>query len=130
MIGIPRLRERSSRDIVQPRLESGPLALAMAAQHSRNRAHRRWSPYTMIAPQQPAQLLRPPPRMPTTQSQDQPLDGLRRLMRAPVRPTAALPQSARAFHAVSSQPLVAGLATDLKIQTQIGHRKFAGGREN
>lgn len=68
--------------------------------------------------------------MPTTQSQDQPLDGLRRLMRAPVRPTAALPQSARAFRAVSSQPLVAGLATDLKIQTQIGHRKLASGREN
>ena len=51
-------------------------------------------------------------------------------MPAPVRSAAALPQSARAFRAVSSQPLVAGLATDLKIQTQIGHRKLTGRREN
>ena len=48
------------------------------------------------------------------------------MIRTAAGTSAALPQTGRPGLLITPQPLVAGLPADLKIRTQLRHRKLAG----
>lgn len=106
-----------------------PLAQPMPSQYGRDRAAGGRPADAVVPAQQSLQLLRPPRAVLAPLAQDQPLDLLGGLVSATKRATAALMQPERSELSVTPQPLVAGLAADLKIRAQLSERKAARGRE-
>jgi len=116
-------------NFVEARLAPRSLTQATPAQHPGGGAASRRPADAVVAAQQPPQLLRSPGPVLAAFPQDQWCNPLGGLVRATVRPAAALAQSRDAILAITHHPLVTGLPADVIVRTQLREREAARGRE-